>query len=906
MIGTTVGHYKIEAKLGEGGMGVVYKATDTKLTRTVALKFLPDRVTQDEAAKARFLQEAQAAARLNHNNICTIHGVEEVDGALFMVMEYVDGGTLRTKLPFSNAGDAIAIASHIAEALQEAHANDIVHRDIKADNIMLTSKGQAKVMDFGLAKLKGSLKLTRTSSTVGTLGYMAPEQIQGGEVDHRSDIFSFGVLLFEMLTGKLPFRGEHEAAMVYSIVNEEPQDINALVPGLSPIVSALITKCLEKDPADRYQHMDEIVGELNRAQKKTSRVMRSSAYIPPAQPGDSAAPLSSASSAAVHAETTTGRSKMVYAVGGAALVVVAVVAWFLFRSPGLSVNPEMVTRVPEIPFTQFSYAGLSPDGKWMAFPAVDQTDTWDVYFMHVDGGEPRKITNDKSVFVQQSADISPNGSEVAYNRMSDDSRTVDVYVVSALGGASRKIAAGGSTPLWRPDGKRIGFVRLNSRRMRSESGFHEFWSANTDGSDIRREYVDSLFNNRGGDYRYNYCWSPDGKAIAWIRTISRDQQVIILRNLEEETEHQLTDRKENIDDLRWTKEDVIIFTSNRSGNSNLWAMSASGGEAVQITKGGGPDVALSMAASGNDLLYLQQQRISPLWTAGIDGSNQKQLTFDDRQIDAGRISPDGKRIAFVMRDVEELSANRDLYVMDRDGGNRRRLTNGMKLVVNPVWSPDSRKVSFSQFPSGEGADTGLVRLFLIDADNSGAPQRIGVGFSGFWLDDDHIKVNNFQQGEQQILTISTGKKRLLRDSVGLLLVMPDGWSLLAGPIERGRTGIFSQRINPETLVELTKDSEEPILVRYSSDRKLLLSVEGRVNWGRYFAFSDKTGDAVLVQSDGIHVFSTQKRTHRVIQKVLNPVGGSTSLSPDGKEILYAVNKVNAKIVLLEHIFEGHE
>jgi serine/threonine protein kinase/tetratricopeptide (TPR) repeat protein len=286
MIDQTIGHYKILEKLGEGGMGVVYKAQDLKLNRTVALKFLPDRVQKEPEAKARFLQEAQAAAGLNHPNICTIHGVEEVDGSLFMVMEYVEGGTLREKIPFKKADDAVTIAAQIGEALQEAHGKGIVHRDVKADNIMMTSKGQAKVMDFGLAKLKGSLKLTRTSSTVGTLGYMAPEQIQGGDVNYRSDIFSFGVLLFEMLTGKLPFRGEHEAAMVYSIVNEEPQDITTLVPDLSPLVANLIQRCLEKDPSERYQHFDDIEADLKRAQKKTSRVTKSSAAVIPPVPAD--------------------------------------------------------------------------------------------------------------------------------------------------------------------------------------------------------------------------------------------------------------------------------------------------------------------------------------------------------------------------------------------------------------------------------------------------------------------------------------------------------------------------------------------------------------------------------------------------------------------------------------------
>ena len=295
MIGQTISHYKILEKLGEGGMGVVYKAQDTKLDRTVALKFLPAHVSVNEDTKARFIQEAKAAASLNHNNICTIHGVEEHDGNMFIVMEYIEGGTLREKLPYAKVDDALNVAVQIGEALQEAHAKGIVHRDIKSDNVMLTSKGQAKVMDFGLAKLKGSLKLTRTSSTVGTLAYMAPEQVQGGEVDSRSDIFSFGVLLYEMLSGRLPFRGEHEAAMMYSILNEDPDPINKYLPQASPELIHILNRALEKDPVDRYQHVSDMDIDLRRLKKETSKISRKS--IPSMPVVEPSAPAGSESSA---------------------------------------------------------------------------------------------------------------------------------------------------------------------------------------------------------------------------------------------------------------------------------------------------------------------------------------------------------------------------------------------------------------------------------------------------------------------------------------------------------------------------------------------------------------------------------------------------------------------------------
>ncbi|MEK6756404.1 MAG: protein kinase, partial [Bacteroidota bacterium] len=278
-------HYKILEKLGEGGMGIVYKAQDTKLDRLVALKFLPHHLTANETERSRFLQEAKAAAALNHPNVCSVIDIQEHDGQQFIVMEYVDGVTLRSKLPFQDVQQAVHCAIQIGEALSEAHGKGIVHRDVKSDNIMVTGKNHVKVMDFGLAKLKGSLKLTRTSSTVGTLAYMAPEQIQGGKVDARSDIFSFGIVLYETLTGRTPFRGEHEAAMMYSIMNEEPESLLKHRSDLSPEFDRIIRRALEKDPEDRYQSVADMVSELRHEQKKSGRIIRPSiADVAPVHP----------------------------------------------------------------------------------------------------------------------------------------------------------------------------------------------------------------------------------------------------------------------------------------------------------------------------------------------------------------------------------------------------------------------------------------------------------------------------------------------------------------------------------------------------------------------------------------------------------------------------------------------
>ncbi|HTY59466.1 MAG TPA: serine/threonine-protein kinase, partial [Bacteroidota bacterium] len=271
MIGRTVSHYTILDKLGEGGMGVVYRARDLTLNRVVALKFLPPHIGGDPDESARLLQEARTASGLNHPGICTIHAIGEHEGAHFIDLEFVDGRTLgnilgQGGLPLERALD---YALQICDALQEAHANGIVHRDIKSENVMVTARDRIKVMDFGLAKLKGSAKLTRPLSTVGTLAYMAPEVVQGGEADARSDLFSAGVLLYEMLAGSLPFRGDHEAAVIYSIAHGTPEPLSRLRREVTPDLERIVNRALEKDPAKRYQTAAEMGEDLKRVGKST-------------------------------------------------------------------------------------------------------------------------------------------------------------------------------------------------------------------------------------------------------------------------------------------------------------------------------------------------------------------------------------------------------------------------------------------------------------------------------------------------------------------------------------------------------------------------------------------------------------------------------------------------------------
>jgi serine/threonine-protein kinase len=303
MIGKTILHYKILEKLGAGGMGIVYKAEDTKLKRAVAIKFLPRQIAASDEERARFKVEAQAAAALNHPNIATIHNIEEVDDDLFIVMEYIEGKELReiVQSEIPNPKSAIDYASQIAEGLQAAHEKGVVHRDIKSSNIMVTENGKVKIMDFGLARIGGGAQLTKDHSTLGTTAYMSPEQARGAKVDHRTDIWAFGVVLYEMLTGQLPFRGEYEQAVVYSIMNEEPEYPSDLPASLKTILE----RALAKDSAQRFQHVGELLANLGPVKIN-------------AEPDHS-------KTTAVHRRPRS----LIYLLGGAGLLLLILAVWFL-------------------------------------------------------------------------------------------------------------------------------------------------------------------------------------------------------------------------------------------------------------------------------------------------------------------------------------------------------------------------------------------------------------------------------------------------------------------------------------------------------------------------------------------------------------------------------------------------
>jgi eukaryotic-like serine/threonine-protein kinase len=705
MIGKIISHYKILEKLGEGGMGVVYKAEDTKLKRTVALKFLPHGLETHEPERVRFMQEAQTAAALNHANICTIHDIAVEGNDHFIVMEYVDGKTLRQIVPVQKIQDAIDYAIQIGEALQEAHSHGVVHRDIKTENIMVNSKNQIKVMDFGLAKLKGSLKLTKTSSTVGTLAYMSPEQVQGSEVDGRSDIFSFGVVLYEMLTGHLPFHGEYEAAMVYSIVNEKPDSVQIYRPDISSEILHILNRSLEKNPEERYQNVHDMVIDLKRAKKAGTpaehRVpIQSTVREEPIPVKDNQTDSIASSLLKDNTPTKNGNNRKIrLAILAALIFIVIVTAIFSVRQflkeplPPLKIVP--LTSLPGVELMP----AFSPNGDQIAFVWNEGDDSkgYNIFVKLIGTETPLKLTN--NLLLNLFPMWSPDGRTIAFQRYGN--KETGIYKIPALAGTVQRLLASDTMePMgldWSPDGQYLVFAdKAAADAPRSIFKL----SVPT----LEKQQLTFPSNEMLGDLFPKV--SPNGQWIAFARESSWNSIDIFIIPFSGGEEKRITfDNKFIKTTVTWTQDGRdIIFDSNRSGVKSLWRIPFKGGEPKPITFGGEDVEFVSVARTGDKLAYSKGS--SNRYTLKGEIPKKKGQIADAARLIASsrtnyqaRFSHDGNKIVF----TSEASGSTEIWLCARDGSNAVQLTNCKGYDIGtPVFSPDDQFIAFSSHVQGNG------------------------------------------------------------------------------------------------------------------------------------------------------------------------------------------------------------
>jgi serine/threonine protein kinase len=686
MIGQMISHYKVLEKLGEGGMGVVYKAEDTKLDRTVALKFLPTQLNASEQDKARFLQEAKAAAALNHPNVCSVMDIQEHNGQVFIVMEFVDGQTLREKEGTFTFKQAIDIGIQIADGLAAAHEKGIVHRDIKPENIMIRKDGIVQIMDFGLAKLRdaGSKinRLTKEGSTVGTAGYMSPEQVLGQDVDHRSDIFSLGVVLYELFTGQLPFKGVHETAMAYEIVNIDPAPMSSIKPEIDPGFDEIVLECLEKDINERMQSVKQVSINLKRFRRESSKQRLSRVTTSRSIPKiASVEPI----------ETASRTSRLQPWKWLTILFIITTISsiFYYYYFADTRVHKQVIRA--SIPLPEKSslsnergggHIALSPDGRKLAFVAVDSSGINNLWLQSLNALSAQMLS----------------GTETAqFPFWSPDCKTIGFFADGKL----KKIDAAGGTPFTICDAAdpRVGTwsqAGVIVFGLGSTGAMYQVSAAGGTSSPVTK--LDSTRNEQ--THRWPY-FLPDGKHfLFFIRTTaagsgSGNDSICVGSIESREVKHLFN----GASDAAYAQ-GYLLFIRESALMAQLFDLKTLdvSGEPIPIVQQIQYDARFSKATfsvSQNGLLVYQSY--GTRWKrelALFDSSGVKLISFGQPEIfQSASLSHDGKRIAMEVVDLQ--SHNIDLWLYEIERGIQTRFTFDLAPDMAPLWSPNGDRIVFS-------------------------------------------------------------------------------------------------------------------------------------------------------------------------------------------------------------------
>ena len=665
-----IGPYRIGELLGGGGMGVVYRAEDRRLGRSVAIKLLPPELTRDPAAKARFLQEARAASALDHPNLCTVYEVGEAAmGQLYLAMPCYDGETLRSKIDANGplpVAEALDIALQALKGLAKAHRHGIVHRDIKPANLMVTSDGVVKILDFGIAKLAGiAASLTRTGARIGTPAYMSPEQSRGEEVDVRSDLWSLGVVLYEMLTGVRP---ACEAGA------PEPAPVRRLRPDAPSEVEGILRRLLAKDRQQRYATAEAALSDVRVLLGTTSGTSTATGELVP----------------------VARRALRLWAGAALGLVVLASAAGYWLRWEGEEKRPSPPTfaRITDQEGREL-FPSLSPDGNFFVYAKVSGGSS-DIYMQRIGGGNPIALTPDTPWEDTQPA-YSPDGEQIAFRSEREGG---GLFLMGATGESVRRLTDFGFNPSWSPDGKKIVFATEGISDPASRFSISQLWILDVAGGELKRIVEEDAVQP---------SWSPNGHRIAyWGVPVQGGKRTISTVPADGgEPVRVAADASLSWNPV-WSADGAhLYFASDRGGSMNLWRQridEASGrvrGEPEPVTTPSSWSAMPSPSRDGRRMLYVSDSSESNVVKMAFDPETGRvtgapaAVTQGSRMVDSVSVSPDGEWITF-----QGTAPREDLFVSRSDGSGLRQLTNDVHKDRLPRWSPDGRLIAFYSNRSG--------------------------------------------------------------------------------------------------------------------------------------------------------------------------------------------------------------
>jgi eukaryotic-like serine/threonine-protein kinase len=867
VIGQTLGSYRVLDKLGAGGMGEVYRARDTRLGREVAIKVLPADWLADDHRRRRFLHEARLLSTLNHPHIVTIHEIESVGDIDFIVMELVRGTPLDALLPKQGLrlNELLRIAIPVADALATAHARGIIHRDLKPANIIVADNHTVKVLDFGLAKLLEAdeepgretatdlreVALTAAGRIAGTAAYMAPEQALGGKLDVRSDIFSFGALLYEMATGTRAFVGDSTADTLAAVLNAQPKPPTQIVARLPRELERLILRCLKKEPERRYQSMLDVRNELQEIKEETD----------------------SSGGPARFRVVPRDRSAIVAAFA-AALLLIAAAGWLLW--PRGTVQPTVMRVVPLTVLEGWErMPAFSPDGEQVVFdyePSGERRDT-DLYITMVGSQVVRRLTSDPAV--EANAAWSRDGRQIAFGRRRPDDQSGHVHVTSPLGGPDRRLSdfpvfvGYGGQISWSPDGRYIAAARWRPAMPTGEStGIYLLPTQS--GEPRQLTHATAPANDR------DPAFSPDGRRLAYLRCkapsfASCDVMVV---NLDAQlavrgAPRRLTSLATYMFGLTWTRDgtDLIFGTQALAGIAYLWRVDAEGRQAPERLELAGLGASFPSTVLSRDRLVFARvgdnmdvYRIQPGTTPRANTTS----SFAEFQ---AAFSPDGRRLAFCSsRSGESV----EIWVAAADGSDARQLTHGPgRFQEAPRWSPEGRTIAFSS----EGLK-GKWQIWTIDV-GGGPPRQLtrGAGnhrWPSWSRDGRHIYFERDAGRGPNIwrMHVDSGREQQITVDGGTIgLESADGKSLLYLP---------------------SLDSSKPLMTKPltgAPPKQLLACVR------RWFSVGSR-GIYYAACSEGeptVRLIDAATGEDRSIATLVDPVFGDPAgltVSPDGADVLY--------------------